>query len=86
MSHQSASPAVVVLTAALIFVGSMLLVLAVVAVQAVLLMWCWNFLLVGEESIFATSFPELSFWKAFALLFLANLLFKSGYSSRSKNR
>ena len=47
------------------------------ALFALPVMWLWNALLTGPDSIIGTSLPEIGFMSAWGLSILSSLLFKS---------
>lgn len=54
------------------------------ALTALPVMWLWNWLLTGPESIIGIGLPVIGFWRSWGLLVLTGLLFKSSSSSSSK--
>ena len=65
----------VITTAILVFVG---------VIMALPVMLLWNWLLSGANSIIGMPLPEIGFMKAWGLLILCGLLFKSSSTSSNK--
>lgn len=59
----------------LIVIGTTIAIVAVGALEACIVMWAWNFFMAG---IF--HFATITFWPAFGLMVVCNILFKSRVS------
>lgn len=53
------------------------------ALMALPVMWLWNWLLAGPDSIISVALPQIGFLQAWGLLVLTSTLFKSSGSTSS---
>lgn len=66
-----------ILASLLLFLTTLFIGVVLGAILALPVMWLWNALFSGPDSILGVPLPPIGFWSAWGLMILSGLLFKS---------